>query len=354
MPGTQPGRRDRDRARAEAEAVRVVGEPAERRAPRRSCGTARPCPSGRRSRSAPRRGAPRAPPTGAARRSRPPRRLRPSPIAPVAQNVHARAQPDCDETQTARRSPCRISTVSSGKPSALRKRAFTVPSLERCSSSSVSSANGSSCASRVRSGFESVVTSSHEPASSRVTPCRTWVAPIRWLAPLGEQRDGGVELHESKGTHDSRPGRRRLPRRRSYPPSDPLLAEMERQGEADGVPIVLRDGGLVLGVLARALGARRVVECGTAIGVSTLHLARAVGEGGMVVTFDVDPDRQATARALPGAGRRGRPRRLAPPAGARRPARPRGPVRPGVHRRHQVGVRRATWSSCCRCSASAG
>jgi caffeoyl-CoA O-methyltransferase len=82
-----------------------------------------------------------------------------------------------------------------------------------------------------------------------------------------------------------------------YPPSDPLLAEMERQGEADGVPIVLRDGGLVLGVLARALGARRVVECGTAIGVSTLHLARAVGEGGMVVTFDVDPDRQATARA---------------------------------------------------------
>jgi caffeoyl-CoA O-methyltransferase len=82
-----------------------------------------------------------------------------------------------------------------------------------------------------------------------------------------------------------------------YPPSDPLLADMERQGEADGVPIVLRDGGLVLGVLARALGARRVVECGTAIGVSTLHLARAVGEGGMVITFDVDPDRQATARA---------------------------------------------------------
>lgn len=82
-----------------------------------------------------------------------------------------------------------------------------------------------------------------------------------------------------------------------YPPSDPLLAEMERKGEADGVPIVLRDGGLVLGVLARAVGARRVVECGTAIGVSTLHLARAVGEGGTVITFDVDPDRQATARA---------------------------------------------------------
>jgi len=82
-----------------------------------------------------------------------------------------------------------------------------------------------------------------------------------------------------------------------YPASDPILAEMERQGEADGVPIVLKDGGLVLGVLARAMGARRVVECGTAIGVSTLHLARAVGEGGTVISFDVDPGRQATARA---------------------------------------------------------
>jgi len=82
-----------------------------------------------------------------------------------------------------------------------------------------------------------------------------------------------------------------------YPPSDPLLQEMERQGDADGVPIVMKDGGLALGVLTRAVGARRVVECGTAIGVSTLHLARAVGEGGEVITFDVDPDRQATARA---------------------------------------------------------
>lgn len=82
-----------------------------------------------------------------------------------------------------------------------------------------------------------------------------------------------------------------------YEASDPILAEMERQGAAEGVPIVQRDGGLTLALLARAAGARRVIECGTAIGVSTLHLARAVGDGGRVVTFDVDPDRQATARA---------------------------------------------------------
>jgi predicted O-methyltransferase YrrM len=78
-----------------------------------------------------------------------------------------------------------------------------------------------------------------------------------------------------------------------YPPSDPLLDEMERQGEADGVPIVLRDGGLVLGVLARAMGARRVVECGTAIGVSTLHLARG---GAVVTSFEVDRERHEAAK----------------------------------------------------------
>jgi predicted O-methyltransferase YrrM len=78
-----------------------------------------------------------------------------------------------------------------------------------------------------------------------------------------------------------------------YPTSDPVLAEMEAQGAADGVPIVMRDGGLMLGVLARAAGARRVIECGTAIGVSTLHLARG---GAHVTSFEVDRERHEAAR----------------------------------------------------------
>ena len=44
----------------------------------------------------------------------PERRLRPSPIAPVAQNVHASGQPDCDERHTVRRSRWRIATASTG------------------------------------------------------------------------------------------------------------------------------------------------------------------------------------------------------------------------------------------------
>ena len=35
------------------------------------------------------------------------------------------------------------------------------------------------------------------------------LSPIRWLAPVSEQRHCRFELHESKGIHDSRPGRRR-------------------------------------------------------------------------------------------------------------------------------------------------
>jgi predicted O-methyltransferase YrrM len=77
---------------------------------------------------------------------------------------------------------------------------------------------------------------------------------------------------------------------------DPVLAEMEARGARDGIPIVHPPTGQLLQVLARARAARRIVEVGTAIGVSTLYLARAIPDGGTVVTFEIDPDRQAAAR----------------------------------------------------------
>jgi predicted O-methyltransferase YrrM len=91
------------------------------------------------------------------------------------------------------------------------------------------------------------------------------------------------------------------------PDHDPLLAEMRAHGDRDHVPIVEPVTGALLEVIARAAGARRVVEVGTAIGVSTLHLARAVGDGGLVVSFEIDPDRHAAAgRYLDRAGLDGR------------------------------------------------
>lgn len=77
---------------------------------------------------------------------------------------------------------------------------------------------------------------------------------------------------------------------------DPVLAEMEEQGAREGIPIVAPETGALLNVLARACGARRVVEVGTAIGVSTLYIARALADGGKVVSFEVDEARHLAAR----------------------------------------------------------
>ncbi len=81
------------------------------------------------------------------------------------------------------------------------------------------------------------------------------------------------------------------------PPPDPVLAEMEAHAARDGVPIVHPPTGQLLTALAAASGARRVVEVGTAIGVSTLYLARGLQGGGTVISFEVDPARQDAARA---------------------------------------------------------
>ena len=78
---------------------------------------------------------------------------------------------------------------------------------------------------------------------------------------------------------------------------DPVLAEMEEQGASEHIPIVVPETGALLHVLALASGARRILEVGTAIGVSTLYLARAGPDDGQVVTFEIDEQRQAAARS---------------------------------------------------------
>lgn len=77
---------------------------------------------------------------------------------------------------------------------------------------------------------------------------------------------------------------------------DPLLAEMEAHGERDGIPIVLPPTGALLQVLALAHGARRALEVGTAIGVSTLYIARGLLPGATIVSFEIDQERHQAAR----------------------------------------------------------
>ena len=73
------------------------------------------------------------------------------------------------------------------------------------------------------------------------------------------------------------------------PQTDPLLKEMEEYGAQHGVPSADREVALFVEITARAIKARRALEIGMAIGYTTVHLARAVGEasdGGLVVTID--------------------------------------------------------------------
>jgi predicted O-methyltransferase YrrM len=80
------------------------------------------------------------------------------------------------------------------------------------------------------------------------------------------------------------------------PAPDPVLADMEEHAAREGIPIVVPQTGQLLAVLAAATGARRIVEVGTAIGVSTLYLARGAGPEARIVTFDVDRERLDAAR----------------------------------------------------------
>ncbi len=74
-----------------------------------------------------------------------------------------------------------------------------------------------------------------------------------------------------------------LPRR------DRVLREMERYAAKRSVPIIGPACGRLLYQLARLIQARRVFEMGSAIGYSTLWLARAVGPKGIVFYTDGDP-----------------------------------------------------------------
>ena len=70
------------------------------------------------------------------------------------------------------------------------------------------------------------------------------------------------------------------------PESSGLLAEMESYAAEHRVPIADREVALFLEITARAIKARRVLECGMAIGYSVIHLARGMADGGLVVTIE--------------------------------------------------------------------
>lgn len=77
--------------------------------------------------------------------------------------------------------------------------------------------------------------------------------------------------------------------------SDPVLREMERLAARRDFPIVGPQVGRLLEVLARAAGARRVLELGSGFGYSAYWFARAVGAAGLVVLTEGSEELAAAA-----------------------------------------------------------
>ena len=96
-----------------------------------------------------------------------------------------------------------------------------------------------------------------------------------------------------------------LPRR------DAVLTEMERRAARESIPIIGPAVGRVLALLVRMTGARRIFEMGSAIGYSTIWLARAAGPRSQVFYTDGNPENARDAeRYFKRAGVAGRVRIL--------------------------------------------
>jgi predicted O-methyltransferase YrrM len=88
-------------------------------------------------------------------------------------------------------------------------------------------------------------------------------------------------------------------------PLDEALEATQRAAAAGGLPAISVSApqGKLLHLLARSIGASRILEVGTLGGYSTIWLARAIPASGALITLELDPHHAEVARAnIDGAG----------------------------------------------------
>lgn len=80
-------------------------------------------------------------------------------------------------------------------------------------------------------------------------------------------------------------------------PDDPVLDAALRASEAAGLPAIQVSPaqGRFLSLIARAMGASRILEIGTLGGYSTIWLGRGLAPGGRLVTLELNPVHAAVA-----------------------------------------------------------
>src|SRR5467141_3369491 len=80
------------------------------------------------------------------------------------------------------------------------------------------------------------------------------------------------------------------------PKRDAVVAEMESYARRRDVPIIGPAVARLLALLVQVSGAKRIFEMGSAIGYSTIWLARAAGPKGKVIYTDGDPEKARRAK----------------------------------------------------------
>jgi caffeoyl-CoA O-methyltransferase len=80
------------------------------------------------------------------------------------------------------------------------------------------------------------------------------------------------------------------------PKSEPVLAEMEDYAAANRIPIIGPAVARLMTLLVQVSGAKRIFEMGSAIGYSTIWLARAAGPKAQVFYTDGDPENARRAQ----------------------------------------------------------
>lgn len=80
------------------------------------------------------------------------------------------------------------------------------------------------------------------------------------------------------------------------PERDAVVAEIENYAAQNRVPIIGPAVARLMALLVQVSGAKRIFEMGSAIGYSTIWLARAVGPKGKVIYTDGDPEKARRAK----------------------------------------------------------
>jgi len=80
------------------------------------------------------------------------------------------------------------------------------------------------------------------------------------------------------------------------PERDAVISEMEKYAEEHRVPIIGPAVARLMTLLVQVSGAKRIFEMGSAVGYSTIWLARAAGPKAKVIYTDGDPEKARRAK----------------------------------------------------------